>query len=285
MNTRHVNHDGNTLELKKFDVSKMVKGYTAAMIAKRGTGKSFLIKDIMFKKKNTAAAIAISKTEHMNSFYKDFIPDTYIYSEYKPEILGEIFKRQKLINEDNERRAKEGKKPKDSSLTLIMDDCMSDNKIWLKDRQIGELFFNGRHYNISFILTMQYLLGIPPNMRGNLDYIFLLGEDSKITREKIYKQYANMFDTYDLFEQTFEKCTENYGVMVINNRIHSTNIPDKVFWYCAKEPPKFRVGSNKFYKFHSQHYNSEWNKLDETFKPVIPKKKQFVKINVEKIKH
>ena len=73
MSTRHISHGGNTLELKKFEIEKMVKGYTAAMIAKRGTGKSYLIKDIMFKKKNIAAAVAISKTEHMNSFYIVYI--------------------------------------------------------------------------------------------------------------------------------------------------------------------------------------------------------------------
>ena len=33
---------------------------------------------------------------------------------------------------------------------------------------------NGRHYKILFILTMQYALGIPPNLRTNIDYVFIL---------------------------------------------------------------------------------------------------------------
>ena len=66
-----------------------------------------------------------------------------------------------------------GKKLKDDRVLLVMDDCMSD-KNWVKDPNILELFFNGRHYHISFMLTMQYSKGLPPEMRGNLDYIFLL---------------------------------------------------------------------------------------------------------------
>ena len=35
----------------------------------------------------------------------------------------------------------------------------------------------GRHYNILFIITMQYPLGIPPALRTNLDYVFLFREN------------------------------------------------------------------------------------------------------------
>ena len=58
------------------------------------------------------------------------------------------------MNEDNKKRIKDGKKPKDDSIMLIMDDCMSDKR-WLKDPNIAEMFFNGRHHHLSFILTMQ----------------------------------------------------------------------------------------------------------------------------------
>ena len=53
-----------------------------------------------------------------------------------------------------------------------------------------------------------------------------------------------------IFQQAFSDITENYGVMVINNRIHSKNITDKVFWYRAKEVPEFKLGCHKFIKYH-----------------------------------
>ena len=38
------------------------------------------------------------------------------------------------------------------------------------------LFMNGRHWKIILIITMQYPLGIPPNLRTNIDYVFILRE-------------------------------------------------------------------------------------------------------------
>ena len=44
---------------------------------------------------------------------------------------------------------------------------------WKKEKTIKSIFFNGRHYNILFILTMQYPLGITPELRSNIDYVFI----------------------------------------------------------------------------------------------------------------
>jgi hypothetical protein len=241
----------------------------------------------MFQKKNMVSAVALSRTEKLNSFYSEFIPDSYIYPEYSSEILTRIYNRQAVMNDDNKRRIKEMKKPKDDSLMLIMDDCMSSKGTWLKDPNILELFFNGRHHHISFILTMQFSLGIPPEMRSNFDYIFLLAEDQVSNRKRLYEHYAGIFPTFDIFQQVFTDITENYGILVINNRIHSKNITDKIFWYRAKKVPTFKIGAKNFRKFHKESYDENWDKKIEVFNPeslLINSKRNSLKINVEKIK-
>ena len=284
MGTREVRFGSAKLPIRKFQIDDMVDHCTIAMIAKRATGKSFLTREIMYQKKNLAAAVAISRTEKLNGFYTDFIPDSYIYSEYSSDILSRIYQRQDKMNEDNKIRIKDGKTPKDDTIMLIMDDCMSDKK-WVKDPNIAEMFFNGRHHHLSFILTMQYAVGIPPEMRSNFDYIFLLAEDTINNRKKLYEHYAGMFPTFDIFQQVFSDLTENYGMMVINNRIHSKNITDKVFWYKAKQVPSFKLGCNKFRKFHEKAYDSKWNKRLEIFDPntLFSNKRNGIKINVQKL--
>jgi hypothetical protein len=287
MTVKEVGFGLTRLPIKKFNIDEMVDHCTIAMIAKRATGKSFLTREIMFKKRKIASAIAISRTEKLNSFYGEFIPDSYIYSEYEPAILTRIYERQSKMNDDNKRRIKEGKKPKDDSLMLIMDDCMSSKGTWLKDPNILELFFNGRHHHVSFILTMQYSVGIPPEMRSNFDYIFLLAEDTINNRKRLYEHYAGMFPTFDIFQQVFSDLTENYGMMVINNRVHSKNITDKVFWYRAKQVPTFSVGCHKFKKFHEKAYDADWNKRLEVFNPeaLVSGKRNSVRVSVEKVKY
>ena len=169
---------------------------------------------------------------------------------------------------------------------LVMDDCMSSKGSWVKDENVLELFFNGRHHHISFILTMQYSMGIPPEMRSNFDYIFLLAEDFISNRKRLYEHYAGMFPNFDIFQQVFTDVTENFGCMVINNRVHSKKIEDKVFWYKAKEVPDFKLGSKRFKKFHNKFYDANWNKKIPIFdlNNAVKKKRNKFKLIIEKIK-
>ena len=286
MTIKEVPYGAKRIPIKKFDINNMVDYCTIAIIAKRASGKSFLTREIMFQKKNIVSTIVVSRTEKLNSFYSEFIPDLYIYSEYDSTILTRIFKRQALMNEHNKERSKKNKKPKDDSLMLIMDDCMSSKGRWLNDPNILELFFNGRHHHISFILTMQYSVGIPPEMRSNFDYIFLLAEDIISNRKRLYEHYAGMFPTFDIFQQVFTDITENYGILVIDNRIHSKNITDKVFWYKAKKIKNFSLGNKKFFEYHKCVYDENWNKSLQVFNAdsLLTGKKNSIKVVVDKIK-
>jgi len=286
MTTKNINFGAYHLAIKKFEIKDMQEHTTIAMIAKRASGKSYLTREIMYHKKTIPAAIAISRTEKLNKFYSDFIPESYIYSEYDSDILSKVYDRQSIMNEENKIRKDKGKPEKDDRIMIIMDDCMSSKGTWLKDPNILELFFNGRHHHLSFILTMQFSLGIPPELRSNFDYIFLLAEDITSNRKRLYDHYAGMFPTFDIFQQVFSEITANYGCMVINNRIHSTNITDKVFWYKAKPVPKFTIGSNKYHKFHKNSFDEEWNKRLAVFDPLssFGKKKNSIKLVVEKVK-
>ena len=280
-----IKYGGQSLKIKKFDIKTIPDNVTIAMIAKRASGKSYLTREILFHKRSIPITIAISKTEKLNKFYADFIPDLFIYNEYNNNILNSLYKRQSLVFEDNERHVKEGKSVKDSRAMLIMDDCMSSKGTWVKEQPISELFFNGRHHHLSLILTMQFPLGIPPEMRSNFDYIFLLADDFISNRKRIYDHYAGMFRDFNTFQQVFLELTENYGCMVINNRVHSKDITEKVFWYKAKDTPEFMMGSKNYKKFHNKNYDKNWNKKAYAYDPdiLLSKKQNDSKLVIEKV--
>ena len=286
MSTKSVKFGSTYLPIKKFEIKDMCEHATIAMIAKRASGKSFLTREIMYHKRSIPVAIAISRTETLNAFYSNFIPDSYIFSEYDSSILSNIYERQRIMNETNKENNKNNKKEKDDRIILIMDDCMSSKGTWLKDSNILELFFNGRHHHVSFILTMQFSLGIPPELRSNFDYIFLLAEDITSNRKRLYEHYAGMFPTFDIFQQVFSEVTENYGVLVIDNRIHSQNITDKVFWYKARPVNEFKIGCDKYINYHDKFYDEKWNKKLAVFDPsyALSKKKNSIKLIIDKVK-
>ena len=286
MSSKNVKFGASKLQLNKFDLKKMAPYSTIAMIAKRASGKSYLTREILYHKRDIPTGVVISKTEKLNKFYGKFIPDTYIYESFDTTILSRLFNRQNKLSEDNNKRTENGKKLKDDRVILVMDDCMSSKGSWVKDENILELFFNGRHHHVSFILTMQYSMGIPPEMRSNFDYIFLLAEDFISNRKRLYEHYAGMFPSFDIFSQVFTEVTSNFGCMVIDNRVHSKNITDKVYWYKAKEVPDFKLGSKRYKHFHKKKYDDNWNKKVKMFDPIndLNKKKNKFKLIVEKIK-
>lgn len=257
-------------QFKQFDMNALVyneKGEflnpRIAMIAKSGSGKSWVVRDIMYHIRNIPGGTVIAPTDKMNKFYNEFVPPIYTHHEYMETIIPRVLRRQKLMLAQNEQREKNGIKKTDPRGFLIMDDCMSSKHLWLKDPNILSIFNEGRHYQLTFILTMQYSLGIQPELRSNFDFIFLLGEDIQSNKKRLYEHYAGMFKTQDAFDQVFIQMTENYGCMVINNRVRSVNIEDKVFWYRAKKTPEFVVGIQKSIDWNKKNYDPEYDKKEQ----------------------
>ena len=115
---------------------------------------------------------------------------------------------------------------------------------------------NSRHWKIMLIITMQYPLGIPPNLRTNIDYVFILREPCVADRKRIYENYDGMFPTFESFCQVMDQCTENYECLVINNNSKSNKLQDQIFWYKAEPQGSFRLGSKEFWEI-SKEINSD----------------------------
>ncbi len=234
------------LKLKKFDMASIKDDKVVVFIGKRETGKSFLVKDLLWHHRDLPVGTVISGTEGANQFYSKTVPPIFIHDEYTPEIITNFVKRQKkLVNKQVQGVAEY--KNIDTRAFLILDDCLYDNS-WVKDKNIRALFMNGRHYKAFFIITMQYALGIPPNLRTNVDYVFVLREPYHSNRKKLFEQYCGMFPNYEFFCNVMDQCTENFECLVINNNAKSNKLEDQVFWYKAEPHPDFRLGAEILWK-------------------------------------
>ncbi len=239
------------IQLKKFNMNEITHDKVVVLIGKRDTGKSFLCKDLLYHHKDIPVGQVISGTEAANSFYSTIVPKIFIHEEFNNSIINNILKRQKLLIQKMKTN-----NAIDPRAFLILDDCLYDNS-WTKDKNIRSLFMNGRHYKILFILTMQYALGIPPNLRTNIDYVFILRENYVSNRKRLYEHYAGMFPTFEMFCQVMDSCTENYECLVINNNAKSNKLQDQVFWYKANPHSDFKIGSDEFWKFSNDNYSRE----------------------------
>ena len=241
------------ISLRKFDINEIKHDKVVVLIGKRETGKSFLVKDILYNHSSIPVGQVISGTEAANQFYGSIVPRIFIHGEYKAEIISNMLKRQKMAIE---KINQQGAGSIDPRAFLILDDCLYD-QTWIKNPDVRSLFMNGRHYKILFILTMQYALGIPPNLRTNIDYVFILRENYVSNRKRLYEHYAGMFPTFEMFCQVMDQCTENYECLVINNNAKSNKLTDQVFWYKAEPHPPFQIGGEQFWKYSKENYTDE----------------------------
>jgi hypothetical protein len=266
-----------SLQLKKFNMNMIKDDSVVVMIGKRNTGKSFLTKDLLFYHQDLPAGTVISPTENANKFYSDIVPPIFIHDEYESKITQEFIKRQKNLK----KRITFGEKDIDNRAFLIMDDCLYDND-WKKDKVIREIFMNGRHWGIFFLLLMQYAIGIPPNLRSNIDWVFLLRENNIQNRKKLYENYAGMFHTFEMFCQTMDACTENFECLVIHNGAKSNKLEDQVYWYLAENHDDFRVCCPEAWEFSEQNFNPEDYEKEPSLNDLY-RKKTKVNLRIKKI--
>jgi len=275
-----------TLELKKFNMKNISfkpnenKGPVIVLIGRRDTGKSYLVRDLLYYHQDIPIGTVISGTEAGNGFYSEHVPKLFIHEEYNSAIVENILKRQRsVLKQVKKEMAAYKRSTIDPRTFVILDDCLYDNK-WAKDKMMRLMFMNGRHWKIMLIITMQYPLGVPPNLRTNIDYVFILREPYITNRKRIFENYAGMFPTFESFCQVMDQCTENYECLVINNNSKSNKLQDQIFWYKADPHGPFRLGSKEFWEL-SKNMGSDDD--EEMYNPNQMKKNQR-RINVKKSK-
>ena len=238
------------------------------------------MRDLLFYHQDIPIGTVISGTEAGNGFYGSHVPKLFIHDEYNTSIIENILKRQKTVLKQVKKEMEQFRRCNiDPRAFVILDDCLYD-ATWTKDKMMRLLFMNGRHWKIMLIITMQYPLGIPPNLRTNIDYVFILREPYIANRKRIWENYAGMFPTFESFSQVMDQCTENFECLVINNNSKSNKLHDQIFWYKAQHHADFKLGSKEFWDL-SKDLNSDDE--DTAYDPNSSKKRgQGPKISVKK---
>jgi hypothetical protein len=249
--------DSVSVNLKRFDMKRIPQDAVCIFIGRRRTGKSTLVRDLLFHHQDMPLGTVISGTEESNGAYGKMIPPIFIHGEYSAVILANFVKRQKMVTTKILHDQQNGGRSRlDPRSFMILDDCMYDDS-WTHDKNIRYLFMNGRWLKVFFLITMQYPLGIQPALRTNVDFVFILREPYLSNRKRIFENYGSCFPSFEFFCQIMDQCTQNYECLVIDNTSQSSKLEDCIFYYKAEMHPDFRIGAPEFWAHSAAHFRDK----------------------------
>jgi hypothetical protein len=222
-------------------------GSKIAVIGKPGTGKSSLIRSLLYEKSEIFPCGQIySGTEDSNHAYGRFMPSTFIHNSFNQSAYMDFIRRQKIAKQYLE----------NPWSVCVWDDITEDERIFNLPLVKGT-YKNGRHWKMLHLLSLQYALDIKPVIRTNIDGAFLLRETNKRNRKVLFENYASAIDDYSDFCSIFDQVTNDYTSLYIHNRVQSNSFEDCVFWYKARDdiPQDFTFGCKEYWMFHEERYN------------------------------
>lgn len=216
------------LQIRRFDPASIKEHRIMLFVAKRGGGKTTALRDILHHiGPRFHAGVAMCPTEEGLAFFRSIMPKQWVYSDFSESTIA------KMMELQSENLAK----GKEVSLFLILDDCLYAKNLF-KSTVVRKLFMNGRHYKITVLLTAQYLTDLTPDLRSNVDVVMSFREPIIANKQRLWRFFYGCFHKFDDFVRTHDKCTDNFGALVLDNTGSSNCVADSCFWYHAS--PKHR---------------------------------------------
>ena len=220
------------VRFRKFD-PKVLRDYSSILFAGgKRTGKSSVMREFMwYIKDRVYDAHVWSGTVDEEHPWDWYTPEQMVHhclDEFDKDSLDSTLAIQ------NERKKLAGRFGAvcPPSLCVFEDLEFLKPSIWVNQGTRG-VIFNGRWYKEFFFVAYQYVMEVKMEMRGSFDYAVFTMDNSQAVRERIWKQFAGVFKTFDAFDAAFMELTKDYRVMVLDLRARSYNIEDCVFWYRA----------------------------------------------------
>lgn len=253
-----------TIPLGSF--KKIKNGSTIVVLGPRNTGKTTVLRTILYYlNPEIRIPILISNTAHVSRDFNGMIPESLSYQRYDPDMMKKIMRYQvRFFSKINEHERKNP--PFKTYMMIVMDDVFAQGKKFKNDETFIEIFTEGRQSNITIIAAFHDAMGVPPKVRGQIDYLIITKEHRKKRLQEIYDNYWPFKTDINTFKEILSKCTNGYNSMLIDLR-HANKpgfgMNNTVFYLEPPNPdflPKNHIGIRSIWDEHFKRLDPEWRR-------------------------
>ena len=181
--------------------------------------------------------IVISK-EHC--FYETFLPNIKKHAIYNNAYLRDHMNEFIYYNTQNLMLPVE----RDLRSYVILDDCFDHPEMHHVEGSFYKYLCDHKLFKAyPFICTTSMPINLIPEVKYRFDYVILLHEPEDVMKKQYYYHYADMFRTYEDFNNVMFKLTKINSNMLLDFRCKSSNFTDKVYRIGKNLIPSFNTNS------------------------------------------
>lgn len=224
-----------SLELKKFNPTVIEenkqKGISSivCIVGKRKTGKTTMAINIYKELKKPLFTIVMT-VDNNKELWKQYLDEKYIFNNLDINLLGGIIEDQKKKINDLKNKGLDPNNHPEINICIIIEELFFNQSIF-NEHYIKELFFSGRHYFITTIITHQFMLSIPLRFRTNIDYFIACRDNNEDNKKRLHNYFFGIFCEFEDFQKVFDEYTKNNGFLILDATKKSLKIEDQVFYY------------------------------------------------------
>lgn len=199
----------NVMRLRRFNATTFKADSVALFVGKRRSGKTTAMIDLLTRIGGVFefGFIFCNNASSLKS-YRQIVPPSYAREDMDLELID------KLMRFQSKRIEKGICRP----IFIVLDDFAFDRKIMRNSKTIKKLMCNGRHYQIFFMIGVQYCMQLGPEERGQIDYVFMMRDPCTSTIKKLYNNTPHPFDTYHDFKRCVSLVwSRPYNMVVLDN--------------------------------------------------------------------
>lgn len=233
--------------LEQLDMARMLMMHdspTLTIFGARGTGKTFLARNLMYlMRKKYPFGMVMSATAY-NGFWQKLVPGWWVIQGFNQLALAAFLRHQRVVVEAKQK----GHLPPDTNthVFLILDDIVHDERFRFNE-ELNEIYVAGRHADVTIVTLSQKVKGVNTTWRSNSDICVVMFQYRGPEIDTLWEEFGLTLAKKDFRKMLFLSTTD-HNALVVHNQEKTGIIRFRYHTFKAIDPGPFILGCKEFWE-------------------------------------